>query len=367
MKELIDKLSDLLHPYLPKEKGQVFFKAVASIEEIERGKQAHSLYDDKSHNGQVMSLGIIYDTEHGNHRVLYEHSHRMENGYNFSTVLGREWSDLSEQELKNICDAVSSNIEKGKVFPALITAGYDENIGTEDHAYLSVVFDYTFDEEQESMADRHECETINPDKSEYIFMDYDDAIGFAYDNSHVLETRGNFRRETSLDERPFFIVTFETADERLNAIAQKYNGDIDFTKLGTPLAIAGFNTVRDARAYRDEAKALLAVDKTVKVRSDIPENDIRNAEYQAKQVIHDRIVSTSARSFTPDQVNTLNHYRGMFSGDSSSEEIFRQLFDDVIKKDDISSKPDQWKKDTWDELTDIAKGITHESAQGLKR
>lgn len=367
MKELTDKLSDLLRPYLPKEKGQVFFKTIASIEESEQGKDAHTLYGNKSHSNQVLSRGIIFDTEYGNHRVLYEHSHRMENGYDFHTILGRDWSDLSEKELQEIHDVVSRNIKEGKVYPALITEGYDESIGIEDHSYFSVVFDKPYDEEQESIADRYECETIDPDKKEYIFTDYDNAIGFAYANSHILESRGTLRREIGSDEWPVFIVTLETADPRLYDLAVRHHGFADYTKLGNPLVIAGFPSVKEARAYRDEAKTLLSAENAVKVRSDIPENDIRNAEHQAKQVIHDRIVSPSARTFTSDQVNTLNNYRAMFSSASSSEEIFKRLFDDVIKQDDVLSKPEQWRNDTWDELSDIAKGVTHDAAQGLKR
>jgi len=367
MKELIKNLSELLRPYLPEEKGQVFFKTIASIEESEQGKDAHTLYGNKSHSNQVLSRGIIFDTEYGNHRVLFEHSHRMENDYNFRTILGREWSGLSEKELKNIYDAVSTDIEKGKVFPAIIKEDYDESIGVEDHSYFSVTFNKSFDEEQESMAEYHECETINQDKNEYIFMDYDNAIGFAYDNSNILESRNNFRRVIGPDDWPVFIVTFETEEPRLKDLAVRYHGDIDYTQKGNPLVIASFHSVKDARAYRDEAKALLSINNTVKMRRDIPESDIRLAESQAKQVIHDRIVSLSAKSFTSDQANILNHYRGMFSQDSSPEEIYKRLFDDVIKREDVLSKPEQWKNDTWTELSDIAKGITHEAAQGLKR
>lgn len=367
MKELIDRLSRLLKPYLPEQKGQVFFKSVASIEESERSKETRSLYGDDSHKKSVMSRGIILDTEQGNHSVLYEHSHRMENGYNFHTILGRNLVNLSEKELNDIYNDVSSNVEKGKVFPAIVTEGYDENIGDEDHTYFSVVFDKPFDEEQESIADLHNCETINHDKSDYIFMDYDDAIGFAYDNSCALEKRGNFRRKIGSDDWPVFTVTFESSDPRLKDIASRHHGDTEYTKSGNPLVIASFNLAKDARAYREEVKTLLSTENTIKVRTDITEHDFRLAQYQAKQAIHERIVSPSARTFTPDQLITLNHYRGLFSAASSTEIVFKQLFDDVIKQDDVSSKPEQWKKDTWNEMEDIAKGITHDSVQGLKR
>lgn len=366
MKEMIDKLSELLRPYLPEEKGQVFFNAKVIIEENARSKELHAMLD-KSYSNEVMSCGVIIDSEHGNHQVLYNHSHKMESGFMYNTILGRPLNELSKTELENIYNHLSEKAAANKIYPAVIREDYDEDIGDIDHAYFAVVFNKPFDEEQEAMADHNECETINPDKSEYIFMDYDNAIGFASDNARALELRGNIRREIGDDDKPYFFVTFETADPRLDAIARKYNGGVDYTASGTPLACAGFLTVKDARAYRDEAKILLYDNNTIRMRKDIPEKDVRQAEHQAKQAIHDRIITASARSFTPVLVNILKHYRAMFSDDTPSEELYKRLFNDVIKDDDVSSKSEQWKKDTWTELSDLAKGITHESAQGLKR
>lgn len=254
----MDRIEQLLKPYLPQEKGQTFFRAVANIEESQRGKETREAYGDTSHKN-VYSLGVLMDTEHGNHQVLYNHSHKMENGYVYNTILGRPLNELSQKEQDGLHKNLSEKVETNKVYPAVIREDYDENIGDEDHSYFAVVFNKPFDEEQEEMADHNECETINPDKSEYIFMDYDNAIRFASDNARALEYRGNLRREIGDDERPYFYVTFESNDKRLDAIAQKHNGGVDYTSLGTPLAMAGFLTVRDARAYCNEAREILSL------------------------------------------------------------------------------------------------------------
>lgn len=361
-----DNTVQLLLPYVPEQKGQVFFKVVSPIEENEQGKEAKRIYGGDTSSDIVFSRGVIYDTEYNNHQVLYEHSHRMENGHLYRTILGREISQLSNEELQYLQDNIKENIKNNRMIPAVITEGYDEEIGEEENTYFSVTFDKPYDEEQESMADRHECETINPDKGEYFFMDYDDAVGFAFDNISVLNQRGNFRRELSEDNQISFVVTFETDNPKLKEIAARNHGDADYTKLGNPLVIAIFSKLRDARNYRDEARRILSGGETkkntsgIKVRTDISEREIRSAEYNARQAVRDRIVLPSARFFTPNQVNDLNQYRAMFSKDTPTEELFKLLFDSVVMEVSVASKPEKWKFDVWKELSGIAQGIVRE-------
>lgn len=343
---LINKISELVRPFLPEQKGQVFFKAFAAIEESEVGKHAKNVYGNKPGNNLVISRGVIIDTEYGNHQVLYEHSHRTATNSTYKTILGRPFSELSEKELNNIHSALSDNIVKNKVFPALINENYDEEIGEEDHTYFSVKFDKPFDEEQISTADAHECETINPEKGEYLFMEYDDAIGFAFDNTINLESRNNIRRVVVDDKNIYFNVTIETDDTRLEDLADRHNGGVDFTNNGTPLVIAGFTVLADARAYLAEVRKLV--------------------ESDAKQAIHDRIVTPSARRFTPEQIQTMNRYSSMFAKESSAEETFKRLFDSVSQEKDVLGKPEKWKSATLSELSDIAHGKTFERQQELK-
>lgn len=103
----------------------------------------------------------------------------------------------------------------------------------------------------------------------------------------------------------------------------------------------------------------------IKIRPDLPEAEIRSAEYKAKQAIHDRIVTPSARRFTPEQIDILKHYRAMFTADTSTSELFTRLYEDAIKDPEVGRKPEKWQADTLSELNDLADGITREESRGL--
>ena len=103
----------------------------------------------------------------------------------------------------------------------------------------------------------------------------------------------------------------------------------------------------------------------IKTRKDIPESDIRSAEYAAKQAVRDRIVTPSARRFTPEQADTLRHYRAMFTEDTPTAELFTRLYKDVTMDSDVTRKPEKWQTDTLRELNDLAEGITRNETRGL--
>ena len=86
----------------------------------------------------------------------------------------------------------------------------------------------------------------------------------------------------------------------------------------------------------------------------------------AKQAIHDRIVTPSARSFTSDQIDVLNRYHQVAAPDNPAGEVFKELLDEVSQEPDVSRKPEKWKTDTLRELNDLAEGITREERQELK-
>jgi hypothetical protein len=366
MEQLKNEIINLTRPYLPKQEGKVFFKAFAAINESDSGIYAKTLHGDHSGRNLVMSRGIVIDTEHGHHQVLYEHNHKMENGHLYKTILGRAFDDLSVEELKNIRDAVADNIKKEKVFPALITEGYDEDLGDEEHNFFSVKFNKPLDEEQVSTADAHECETINNEKGEFVFMDYDDAIGFAYDNTINFETRNNVRRIVVDNNNVYFNVTFESDDKRLEDLAEQHHGGVDFTSDGTPLAIAGFTNLNDARAYIAAVRNILTAENTVKMRTDISGADILKAERAAKDAIRERIVSPDIKTFSDKHREILSHYISMFSKDSSTEELLRRVFDSVVNDGEVIVKPEKWKTDTWRELFDFANGREREAGHGLR-
>ena len=86
----------------------------------------------------------------------------------------------------------------------------------------------------------------------------------------------------------------------------------------------------------------------------------------AKQAIHDRIVTPSARSFTPDQVNNLNRYHEVVSPNTPAGEVFRNLLQEVAQDPDVARKPEKWITDTGKELDELADGITRDQSRGMR-
>ena len=83
-------------------------------------------------------------------------------------------------------------------------------------------------------------------------------------------------------------------------------------------------------------------------------------ENRAKVAIHDRIVNSWQRSFTPDQVDDLKRYRSLFPDEKDTKEVFKNLHDDVCKQKDVASQWEEWKSDALKELNDLAEGITRD-------
>ena len=90
---------------------------------------------------------------------------------------------------------------------------------------------------------------------------------------------------------------------------------------------------------------------------------VNHLEQGAKQAIRDRIVTPSARSFTPDQVEVLNHYHQVAAPDKPAGEVFKELLDEVAQEPDVARKPEKWVTDTAKELDGLAEGITREQGQ----
>jgi hypothetical protein len=64
----------------------------------------------------------------------------MENGHLYRTILGRELSQLSNEELLYLQDNIKEDIKNNRMIPAVITEGYDEEIGEEENSYFSFIF-----------------------------------------------------------------------------------------------------------------------------------------------------------------------------------------------------------------------------------
>ena len=93
-------------------------------------------------------------------------------------------------------------------------------------------------------------------------------------------------------------------------------------------------------------------------------HDLQTAEIKAKQAIRERITSPWQRSFSQNQRFDLGYYAGLFA-DVIPSELFRHLYEDVVKDPDVARKPEKWKTDTLKELNGIAEGIIREESRGI--
>lgn len=125
------------------------------------------------------------------------------------------------------------------------------------------------------------------------------------------------------------------------------------------------DVIRKPEKWRENAfKDLMALGE--KISLDIHNNaeyhiqfDARQAEADAKQAIRERITNSWQRAFSPEQRFDLGYYAGLFS-DVIPSELFRHLYEDVIKDPEVARKPEKWQTDTLKELNDLAEGITRE-------
>lgn len=150
----------------------------------------------------------------------------------------------------------------------------------------------------------------------------------------------------------FFCITYKDAEEVADRVLFDLLNEVnplDYTKEGvqklSDRMILGHNIFEQTE--QSEAK----------------EHLIQNA----KQVIHDRIVTPSARRFTPEQVEVLNRYHHVVVPDNPAGEVFKELLHEVAQESDVDRKPEKWVTDTAKELTDLAEGITRDQGQGLRR
>lgn len=130
--------------------------------------------------------------------------------------------------------------------------------------------------------------------------------------------------------------------------------------------IGGVSHSDDEGCVHNLALCLENVNDAEALEKAVHEAHVKHLEQDAKQAIRDRIVTPSARRFTPDQIEHLKIYAGLFP-DTPAGELFTKLYEDVIKDPDVARKPEKWQADTLKELEDIAQGKVHEEAQQLKK
>ena len=143
---------------------------------------------------------------------------------------------------------------------------------------------------------------------------------------------------------------FDDASDSVCAIESYINAQ--FVKMDESSVNELFKSIRDELFYRF---------------GDVDKERIKLLETDARQAIRDRITNSWQRTFTPDQVKVLNRYHQAVASDKPAGEVFKSLFEEVIKDPAIVSKPEQWRTDTLKELNDLAEGKAREEVQQLKK
>lgn len=263
-----ESLENLVKMMKPFEKGKksIFFPFTSTILRSDVSMNVLSLLEPKmQHDRVVHSIGILYEPEHNNHQVLFEHSHMMDNGISYCTVLGRSLKELSNVELQHLERGLKESIEdQKKFFPATITEEYDE---VNETNLFRATFNKPFDEIQEGIADYHAVETIDIVSNTYTFNDFDDVMMFCYENAKHLRERGQVMREVTPSGTIDYMVTSETANHYLADLALIFNGCADFTRegMGTPITTSHFEEEINADSYLYAVNHLeqMAVDAVV--------------------------------------------------------------------------------------------------------
>jgi hypothetical protein len=131
--------------------------------------------------------------------------------------------------------------------------------------------------------------------------------------------------------------------------------------------IGGVSHSGDEDCVHNLALCLENVNDAEALGKAVHEAHMKHLEQGAKQAIHDRIVTPSARSFTPNQVDALNRYQQIATPETPAREVFARLLHEVSQEPDVAQKSDKWITDTAKELDEVAKGNTREDNQQLKR
>ena len=341
----LEDITDLCFEHIPSEDGKsVFFRVETGIHECSTGDYAHHVAGDGLEGQEVRTLGVLLDKDPEKCRLLYRHEHRMENGQNYHTVLGRQIDELSQGEMKGLFDALKKVREQHRTLPMVI----DEDVyieGEEDPLY-SISTKEPYDGEQHSVADEHNVEEVRKSGNEYLFNDYDDAILFAYDNTKILTTRGQI---IPIGASPFIShnkfnwkVSYNGDNLGLKALAEAHHGECE-THLddGAPVIVARFHRREDAKAYRDDTTNISPTD---------------NRLTRAVDAAVERITSTNATAFTRMQLARIGYETCAFNGPLAAREA-TERFIEVLQKDErLKGVEPAWIDSAVKDIRDLAKG-----------
>lgn len=241
--EKIAAVERLLAPYHESGDHQTFFRAVMNLRH--RGKEQPS-------------LGLLLDDSgRGHHQMVYRHYEETGSGQTFCTNLCKDLRSFSLSELDVLLNGLGSLRRDGSLLPAVLTEVIDDDLSSDEDVFTGVRFPRPYDQEQQEVGDRYGCEAYRQDTNTCVLPDFDAATNYAYDVSQILSFRGNVYRQDGADGYDRWRVTFDNPHPSLLSLARRHGGDAVMTDVGTPLVMATFGDLRDARAYREEAKVFL--------------------------------------------------------------------------------------------------------------
>ena len=236
----IAAIERILEPYMKQGDHQTFFRAVMDIGE------------------KHPSMGLLMDNSgYNNHQMVYQKHEVTGMGQNFVTNMGKPLKELDLGQLDSLLNGLGSQRNSGKLIPAVIREVIDDELSSDEDVFMGVTFDKPYDEEQQAVGDRYGCETHDQEHNECVLPDFDAATNYAFDNTNVIARRGDHYREIGEGGEITWHVTVESNRELLVDLACKHGGDADMTSIGTPLVMAYFGNVRDAKAFREETRELL--------------------------------------------------------------------------------------------------------------
>ena len=341
----IEDITDLCFEHIPSEDGKsVFFRVETGIHECLTGNYAHHVAGDGLEGKEVRTLGVLLAKNPEKCRLLYRHEHRMENGQNYHTVLGRQIDELSQGEMKGLFDAFKEVREQRRTLPMVI----DEDVyteGREDPLY-SISSEEPYDGEQHSVADEHNVDEVRKSGNEYLFNDYDDAILFAYDNTKILTSRGQIipiGESPILSQNKFnWKVSYNGDNLGLKALTEAHHGECE-THLddGAPVIIARFHSREDAKAYRDDTTNISPTD---------------NRLTRAVDAAVERITSTTATAFTRMQLARIGYETYAFNGPLAAREATERFITILQKDERLKGVEPAWIDSAVKDIRDFAKG-----------
>ena len=166
------------------------------------------------------------------------------------------------------------------------------------------------------------------------------------------------------------VVAQRLVNEKKLADAQK----VDWSKFKLPSAanITGlhFSGVKDnpdrvwlkGKVNGIDVIGMLSKNETTAVR-----NKFATLEQVAAANKDFRASDSSARSFTSDQVKTLNDFASGAETPEEREKVFEGLWEKAASKLKADGVNEAWQKDAHEELNDLAQGAVRAEQQGIKR